>query len=129
MIEECAVSIRRVVWAVDCGTVVNSDTVRAQTQGGIIFGITALYGTITLKHGRVEQTNFDSYQIPRMDVVPTTNPHRTKPGVIRRHGRSRDFGYRPCGHQCGFCGHSLRVHQNGVLDVRLAPAPLRKETK
>jgi isoquinoline 1-oxidoreductase subunit beta len=56
-----AVRVRRVVCAVDCGTVVNPDTVRAQIQSGIIFGITAaLYGKITLKDGRVEQTNFDT---------------------------------------------------------------------
>jgi hypothetical protein len=50
-----AVRVRRVVCAVDCGTVVNPDIVRAQVQGGIIFGITAaLYGEITLKDGRVQ---------------------------------------------------------------------------
>ncbi len=55
------VRVRRVVCAVDCGTVVNPDTVRAQVQSAIIFGVTAaLYGKITLKDGRVEQTNFDT---------------------------------------------------------------------
>jgi isoquinoline 1-oxidoreductase subunit beta len=59
-----AVRVRRVVCAVDCGTVVNPDTVQAQIQSAIMFGITAtLYGEITLKDGRVEQTNFDTYQI------------------------------------------------------------------
>ena len=66
-----AVRVRRVVCAVDCGTVVNPDTVRAQIQGAIIFGITAaLYGEITLKDGRVEQTNFDTYQMLRMNEAP-----------------------------------------------------------
>jgi isoquinoline 1-oxidoreductase subunit beta len=66
-----AVRVRRVVCAVDCGTVVNPDTVRAQIEGAIIFGITAtLYGEITLKNGRVEQTNFDTYQILRMNEAP-----------------------------------------------------------
>jgi isoquinoline 1-oxidoreductase subunit beta len=66
-----AVRVRRVVCAVDCGTVVNPDTVRAQIQSAIIFGITAaLYGEITLKDGRVEQTNFDTYQILRMNEAP-----------------------------------------------------------
>ena len=66
-----AVRLRRVVCAVDCGTVVNPDTVRAQIQSAIIFGITAaLYGEITLKDGRVEQTNFDTYQILRMNEAP-----------------------------------------------------------
>jgi isoquinoline 1-oxidoreductase subunit beta len=66
-----AVHVRRVVCAVDCGTVVNPDTVRAQIQGAIIFGITAaLYGEITLKNGRVEQANFDTYQMLRIDEAP-----------------------------------------------------------
>jgi isoquinoline 1-oxidoreductase beta subunit len=49
----------------------SSDTVRAKIQGGIIFGITAaLHGEITLKDGRVEQSNSDSYQILRIDEAP-----------------------------------------------------------
>jgi isoquinoline 1-oxidoreductase beta subunit len=74
-----AVRIRRVVCAVDCGTVINPDTVRAQVEGAIIFGITAaLYGEITLKDGRVEQANFDSYQILRMDEAPAIEVHIVK---------------------------------------------------
>jgi isoquinoline 1-oxidoreductase beta subunit len=70
------VRVRRVVCAVDCGTVVNPDTVRAQIQSGIIFGITAaLYGQITLKAGRVEQTNFDTYQMLRMNEAPAIEVH------------------------------------------------------
>jgi isoquinoline 1-oxidoreductase subunit beta len=66
-----AVRVRRVVCAVDCGTAVNPDTVRAQIQSAVIFGITAaLYGEITLKDGRVEQTNFDTYRIMRIDEAP-----------------------------------------------------------
>jgi isoquinoline 1-oxidoreductase beta subunit len=66
-----AVRVRRVVCAVDCGTVVNPDTVRAQMESGIIFGITAaLHGEITLKGGRVEQSNFHDYQMVRMNEAP-----------------------------------------------------------
>jgi isoquinoline 1-oxidoreductase beta subunit len=65
------VRVRRVVCAVDCGTVVNPDTVIAQIQGAIIFGITAaLYGEITIKNGRVEQANFDTYQALRVNEAP-----------------------------------------------------------
>lgn len=71
-----AARVRRVVCAVDCGTVVNPDTVEAQIQGAIMFGITAaLYGEITLRNGRVEQTNFDSYQILRMNEAPAVEVH------------------------------------------------------
>ena len=74
--KEGAVRVRRVVSAVDCGIVVNPDTVRAQIEGAVIFGITAaLYGEITLKDGRVEQTNFDTYQMLRMNEAPAIEVH------------------------------------------------------
>ncbi|HWX83346.1 MAG TPA: molybdopterin cofactor-binding domain-containing protein, partial [Xanthobacteraceae bacterium] len=74
--QDGTVRVRRVTCAVDCGTVVNPDTVQAQIQSGIIFGATAaLYGEITLKDGRVEQTNFDSYQMLRMDAAPAIDVH------------------------------------------------------
>jgi isoquinoline 1-oxidoreductase beta subunit len=91
--KEGAVRIRRVVCAVDCGTVVNPDTVQAQLQSGIIFGATAaLYGEITLKNGRVEQSNFDTYQMLRMDEAPAIDVHivpsSEPPGGIGETGTS-----------------------------------------
>jgi isoquinoline 1-oxidoreductase beta subunit len=71
-----SVRVRRVVCAVDCGSVVNPDTVRAQIQGAVIFGVTAaLYGEITLKNGRVEQANFDTYQMLRLNEAPDIEVH------------------------------------------------------
>ena len=71
-----AVHVRRVVCAVDCGTIVNPDTVRAQIESAVMFGTTAaLYGEITLKDGRVEQSNFDSYQILRINEAPAVEVH------------------------------------------------------
>jgi len=71
-----AVRVRRVVCAVDCGTVVNPDTVQAQIQSAINFGITAaLHGEITLKDGRVEQANFDTYQMLRINEAPAIEVH------------------------------------------------------
>jgi isoquinoline 1-oxidoreductase beta subunit len=71
-----AVRVRRVVCAVDCDTVINPDTVQAQIQSAIMFGITAaLYGEITLKDGRVQQTNFDTYQILRINEAPAIEVH------------------------------------------------------
>jgi isoquinoline 1-oxidoreductase beta subunit len=91
--KEGAVRVRRVVCAVDCGTVVNPDTVQAQIQSGIIFGATAaLYGEITLKNGRVEQSNFDSYQMLRIDEAPAIEVHVVKssepPGGMGETGTS-----------------------------------------
>ena len=66
-----AVTVRRVVCVVDCGSIVNPDTVAAQIQGGINFGLTAmLYGEITHQDGRVQQSNFHDYQALRMPEAP-----------------------------------------------------------
>src|SRR5262245_57596208 len=79
--KEGDVRVRRVICAADCGTVVNPDTVQAQIQSGIIFGATAaLYGQITLKNGRVEQTNFHAYRLLRMNEAPTIEVHVVKSG-------------------------------------------------
>ncbi|MDB5396705.1 MAG: aldehyde dehydrogenase [Rhodospirillales bacterium] len=82
---------RRAVVAVDCGTVVNPDTVRAQIEGGMILGLgTALYNEITLANGRVEQSNFHDYrtlrmnEAPKIEVYPIRN--NEKPGGIGETG-------------------------------------------
>lgn len=76
--------IHRIVCAIDCGQVVNPDTVKAQMESCIIFGLTAaLYGEITLKNGRIEQRNFYDYKMLRMNesprietyIVPSTEKH------------------------------------------------------
>ena len=65
------VAVKRVICAVDCGQVVNPDTVAAQIQSGINYGLTAgLFGVITVKDGRVEQSNFHDYRILRMSEAP-----------------------------------------------------------
>jgi isoquinoline 1-oxidoreductase beta subunit len=75
-VEKGAVKVHRVVCAVDCGLVINPDTVRAQMEGGIIFGLTAALKTeITLKDGRVEQSNFHDYQMLRMFESPEIEVH------------------------------------------------------
>jgi isoquinoline 1-oxidoreductase subunit beta len=62
--------------AVDCGRVVNPDTVRAQLEGAVGFALTAaLYGEITLKDGRVEQGNFHDYRMLRIHEMPAVDVH------------------------------------------------------
>jgi isoquinoline 1-oxidoreductase beta subunit len=74
-----SVRVHRLVCAVDCGMVVNPDTIAAQIEGGTIFGLTAaLHGAITLKDGRVEQANFDTYLPMRIDEVPVVETHLVK---------------------------------------------------
>ena len=76
-----AVRVHRIVCAVDCGLVVNPDTIAAQVEGGSIFGLTAvLHGAITLKDGRVEQGNFDNYRPMRIDEVPVVETHLVRSG-------------------------------------------------
>ena len=87
------VRVRRVVCAVDCGTIVNPDTVQAQMESGIIFGITAaLFGEITLKDGRVEQRNFHDYRMLRINEAPAIEVHLVRstepPGGIGEPGTS-----------------------------------------
>ena len=86
-----SVTVKRVVCAVDCGQVVNPDTVRAQLESGVIFGITAaLYGEITLKDGRVEQSNFDNYRMLRIGPgAQDRGVYRRERRSARRHGRAR----------------------------------------
>ena len=68
--------MHRVVCAVDCGRIVNPDTIEAQMESGIVFGLTAaLYGAITFKDGRVEQGNFDDYPLLRLDAMPEIEVH------------------------------------------------------
>jgi isoquinoline 1-oxidoreductase subunit beta len=70
------VKVDRVVCAVDCGTAINPDVIAAQIEGGIGYGLgAALYGAITLKDGRVEQNNFDGYQVLRMNEMPKVEVH------------------------------------------------------
>jgi isoquinoline 1-oxidoreductase subunit beta len=65
------VRVDRVVAAVDCGHVVNPKIVEAQIEGGIIYGLSAaLYGDLTIKDGRVEQANFDQYEMVRLADAP-----------------------------------------------------------
>ena len=73
------VKVQRMTTAVDCGTVINPDTVVAQVQGGQVFGLTAaLYGTLTLDKGRVQQSNFHDYQMLRMNEMPVMDVHLLK---------------------------------------------------
>ncbi len=70
------VRVHRVVCAVDCGLVINPDTVKAQMEGGIIYGLTAALKTeITLKDGRVEQGNFNDYPMLRIFESPEIEVH------------------------------------------------------
>jgi isoquinoline 1-oxidoreductase beta subunit len=68
--------VHRVVCAVDCGVAVNPDVIRMQMESGIAYALSAaLYGAITLRDGRVEQANFDTYRVLRIDEMPHVEVH------------------------------------------------------
>jgi isoquinoline 1-oxidoreductase beta subunit len=79
--EQGEVHLRRVTSAVDTGIAVNPDTIVAQLEGGLIFGLTAaLYGEITIDKGRVQQSNFNDYRMLRIDQAPKIEVHVIKSG-------------------------------------------------
>jgi isoquinoline 1-oxidoreductase beta subunit len=68
--------VHRVVCAIDCGRAINPETIRAQMESGIVFGLTAaLHGRITLREGRVEQSNFHDYPVLRLNEMPEVEVH------------------------------------------------------
>jgi isoquinoline 1-oxidoreductase subunit beta len=74
--EEGEVAVERLTTAVDCGVPINPDGIVAQVQGGLVFGLSAaLHGQITLKRGRVQQSNFHDYRVMRMDEMPRIDVH------------------------------------------------------
>ncbi len=74
-----SVKVDRVVCAVDCGVAINPDNIRSQMEGGVGFALSSvLYGEITLKEGRVEQGNFDTYLPLRINEMPQVEVHIVK---------------------------------------------------
>jgi isoquinoline 1-oxidoreductase beta subunit len=71
-----AIKVHRVVCAIDCGPVVNPLTVEAQMQSGIVYGLSAaLHSELTLKDGRIEQSNFNNYPVLRLNEMPKVEVH------------------------------------------------------
>ena len=90
------IRLRRVTAAMDCGQAINPDSVRAQIEGGLIFGLTsALYSEITFDQGRVQQSNFNSYRMLRMNETPPIDVHLVdsteKPGGLGETGTAAAF--------------------------------------
>jgi isoquinoline 1-oxidoreductase beta subunit len=85
------IKVHKVTVAVDLGRMVNPNIVQQQLESNIVFGLTALlYGDITLKGGQVEQKNFDTYKLLRINEMPKIDMHIVKstenPGGIGEPG-------------------------------------------
>ena len=90
-VEEGQIKVHRVVCAIDCGVVVNPDTVEAQMQSAIVYGLSAaLFGEITIAQGRVEQTSFPTYDAVRLTHMPVIETHimpsKAAPGGVGEPG-------------------------------------------
>jgi isoquinoline 1-oxidoreductase beta subunit len=87
------VHVKRVTCAVDCGVPISPDTIEAQVQSAIVYGLgAALFNEITLKDGRVEQSNFHDYRALHMNEMPSIDVHIIKsnepPGGMGEPGTS-----------------------------------------
>ena len=107
------ITVHRVVCVVDCGIVIHEDGVIAQMQGGINFGLSAaMYGDITVKNGRVEQSNFHDYPVIRMQDAPQIVVEVVKsgeaPGGI---GETATAGVGPAFVNAVFQATGVRIHQ------------------
>jgi isoquinoline 1-oxidoreductase subunit beta len=74
--EDGQVRVQRVVCVLDCGQTINPDTIHAQLEGGVVFGLSAaLHGEITIADGRVQQSNFNDYRVQRLSECPQIDSH------------------------------------------------------
>jgi len=75
-IDRGRVRVHRVVCAIDCGMIVNPDTIAAQMESGVIYGLTAaLKGEISISQGRAQQSNFDNYPLLTLEECPEIEVH------------------------------------------------------
>jgi isoquinoline 1-oxidoreductase beta subunit len=116
------VRVHRVVCAVDCGQIVNPDTVKAQIEGGVMFGAgAALFNEITLKNGRVEQSNFHDYRSLQMSDAPAVEVYlidsHELPGGVGEAGTS---GVAPALANAIFAACGKRVRKLPLSSVNIA---------
>jgi isoquinoline 1-oxidoreductase beta subunit len=106
------IRVHRVVVAVDLGKMVNPNIVKQQLESSIIFGLSAgLFGEITLKDGRVQQTNFNNYPVVRMSESPVIEIHLVESNENQRHRRAGDRAGRPAVANAVFAATGKRLRK------------------
>jgi len=126
-----SVRVHRIVCAADCGIVVNPDTLAAQFEGGTLFGLTAaLHGAITLKNGRVQQSNFHDYRPLRMNDCPVVETYLVKsaerPGGV---GETPTSAIAPAVTNAVFAATGVRIRTLPIDTALLKAAVKEKATK
>jgi isoquinoline 1-oxidoreductase beta subunit len=120
-VEGGKVKVHRVVCVVDCGAVVNPAGVVQQIESGIALGLSALKSGITIKDGRVEQSNFHDYDIIRVDEMPKVEVHilpsTQEPGGV---GRASTPGIAPAVCNAIFAATGKRIRQLPIRPEDLA---------
>jgi isoquinoline 1-oxidoreductase subunit beta len=86
-VDNARIRVHRVVCAIDCGIVINPETIAAQMESGIAFGLSAaLHGALHFKNGRVQESNFHDYRVLRLNEMPVVEVHivrsTEKPGGV-----------------------------------------------
>ncbi|TDK24413.1 xanthine dehydrogenase family protein molybdopterin-binding subunit [Luteimonas aestuarii] len=121
-VQDGRIRVHRVVCAIDCGPVVNPDNVVAQMESGIVFGLgAALHSTLTLREGRVQESNYHDYRVLRMDEMPQVEVHIVP--STERMGGVGEPGTPPIAPAVANAVFALTGQRLRSLPLRLAGAP------
>jgi isoquinoline 1-oxidoreductase beta subunit len=122
--------VHRIVSAIDCGMAVNPDGLRAQIEGGIVFGLTAaLHGEISIDKGAVVQANFPDYEMVRLAECPDIEVHIVESGAAL--GGAGEPGVPPVAPAVAnaiFAATGIRVRQLPLSKQSFAPVQRQSAT-
>ena len=124
---EGVLKVRRVVAAIDCGMAVNPDGLKAQIEGGIVFGLSAaLHGAITIDKGAVMQANFPDYEMVRMAECPEIEVHIVESGApLGGAGEPGVPPVAPAVTNAIFAATGVRIRALPIANQRLTPPTAR----
>jgi isoquinoline 1-oxidoreductase beta subunit len=124
---EGVLTVRRIVAAIDCGMAVNPDGLKAQIEGGIVFGLSAaLHGAITIDKGAVMQANFPDYEMVRMAECPEIEVHIVESGApLGGAGEPGVPPVAPAVTNAIFAATGIRIRALPIANQRLTPPTAR----